>query len=239
VAIALTIIALLPPLAAAMYSLLSPQSIFFFAAFVPSTVFAPLLLAAPVAFGSQRLFKSVLVAAIIFLVCVNLWAFQQERTKEDWRDAADAVRQMPGAGHRLIVFVANEAQLPFDYYYSPRPGEIETGAPAGFFDIDPPRTQRRVLAESDLDSLRRALAAQTYDDIILVDSHAGWLDSQGIAHDGYSDPAALTAEYILSVTNPIERIDFPPEPFKHAITIWRCIPAPPPSTPSSASSPAH
>jgi uncharacterized membrane protein len=232
VAIALTVISLLPPLAAAAYSVVSPQSIFFFTAFLPSTVFAPLLLVGPIAFGSQRLFKNVLVAAIIFLAGVNLWAFQQERSKEDWRDAAAAVRQMPTVQHRLIVFVANEAQLPFDYYYSLRPGEIETGAPAGFFDIDPPRTQRRVLADSDLDALRRALAAQPYDDIILVDSHAGWLDRQGVAHDGYSDPAALTARYILSVTNPIERIDFPPEPFKHAITIWRCVPAPPASAPS-------
>lgn len=227
VAIALTIIALLPPLAAAFYSVFSPQSIFFFAAFVPSTVFTPLLLAAPLAFASRRSLGAMLVGALIFLVGVNLWAYQKERTKEDWRGAAAAVERMPAVPHRLIVFVANEAELPFDYYYALRRGELETGAPGGFFDIDPPRTQRRVLAEGDLDGLRRTLGSQTFDDIILVDSHAGWLDRQGVPHGGYSDPNALAAQYILSVTNPVERIDLPDDLPRHAITIWRCVPAAP------------
>jgi uncharacterized membrane protein len=222
-ALALAIVGLLPPLLAAAYSQVR-QPIFLPAGFVPSTVVMPVLIAGVIAWCESKLVARGVVAVAIVLSAVNLAAYEHERTKEDWRSAAAAVAAMPGVEHRLIVFVANEAELPFDYYYRPRPGEIETGTPAGFFAVDPPRTQLRVLADDDILPLRRQLAAEHFDDVVLIDSHAGWIDKRGDVHTGYSDPEAFTARYILGAMNVVQRIDLPDDPQKQAITIWRCVP---------------
>ena len=131
---------------------------------------------------------------------------------------------MPAVRRRLIVFVANEAQLPFDYYYRLRTGEEETGVPAGFFDADPPRTLVRVRRPSDLDGLRRRVESGGYDDLVFVVSHAGWADKDGRYVEGYSDPDALTVRYMESATLPADRIDVPDDQWHHDATIWRRLP---------------
>jgi hypothetical protein len=57
---------------------------------------------------------------------------------------------------------------------------VRTGAPGGFFDIDPPRTIRRVKKDSDLDPMRATLAAGDFDEAVLVLSHYQWVDPTGI-----------------------------------------------------------
>jgi hypothetical protein len=213
---ALAIAILFPPLAAAALSL-GPRSIFLPAAFLPSIALTPILfsIAAPARCGRF------LIAGLLVLSAVNLWAYENERTKEDWRGAAAAVAEMPAVPHRLIVFVASEAQLPFDYYYRLRPGESETGSPDGFFDADPPRTQLRVLRDSDLAALRRRISLGGFDDLVLIVSHAGWLDTTGRLQPGYSDPQGLTARYLLGALRELERIDFSDQGAGREITIWR------------------
>jgi hypothetical protein len=196
--IALAVAALAPPLLAAILSL-RQRSIFLPAAFLPSSVIMAVLLA-----GTRRW----ITVVIVLLTAINLMAYEHERDKENWRRAAEIVSQMPPVPHRLIVFVANEGQLPFDYYYRPRPGEVETGTPAGFFEINPPRTQRRVLADGDLDDLRKLIATGQFDDVVLI-----------AAHTGYSDPLWRTETYLEGNLHLTERQDLPIE-----ITIFKFQP---------------
>jgi mannosyltransferase len=222
VLVGLIIAGLLPVLAAVGVSL-GRRSIFLPAAFVPSAVVMSVLLAGPLAWCRER-FAGPIVALVVLLCAANLFAYEHERTKEDWRSAASIVAHMPSIGHRVIVFVANEAQLPFDYYYHPRPGDTETGLPQGFFDVDPPRTQLRVLSVDDLASLRKRAVGDAFDDLVLVDSHAGWVDDGGIIRPGYSDPYALTARYLLGSMQVVSRTDLPDQSDRHQITIWRFVP---------------
>jgi hypothetical protein len=131
---------------------------------------------------------------------------------------------MPAVPHRMMIFAGPEAQLPFDYYYHLRPGELETGAPGAFFSEIPPRTQNRVLKDSDLDYLRRQIAAENPDDLVLVISHAGWPDKTGQWHSEYSDPDGLTVKYLLAAADVLNRIDLPDDTSRHQITIWRLHP---------------
>jgi hypothetical protein len=186
--IGLSIAGLAPPLLAAAISL-GQRSIFLPAAFVPSSVMMAVLFA-----GARRW----IAITIVVLTAINLMAFEHERTKEDWRRAAEIVSEMPPASHRLIVFVANEAQLPFDYYHHAQAGEVESGAPAGFFDVDPPVTQRRVLADSDLDALRKLIADGGLDEVVLV-----------AAHTDYSDPQDRTESYLRHTLHLVKRDDLP------------------------------
>jgi hypothetical protein len=114
--------------------------------------------------------------ASLLLIALSLGGYEYERQNEDWRGAAAIVERLPAA-RRLIVFVANEGQLPFDYYY---PGtDPRSGAPAGFFDRDPPRTMLRVRDEQDLAPLQSRLAAGRYDEVVAVLSHLDWADPDG------------------------------------------------------------
>jgi hypothetical protein len=219
----LVIAAFFPVLAALLYSLLG-RSIFFQSAFVPSTAITPLLIAAPLAWTRRRWLARIAVGLAVLLCAANQYGYLTERRKEDWRGAAAAVAAMPAVNHRVIIFVANEAQLPFDYYYTLRPGEIETGAPAGFFDVNPPRTQLRVLTDYDLTALQHTLATTPYDDVVLIVSHAGWFDTNDEFHTGYSDPEGLTVQYVLNKIILEDRIDLPDESANHDISIFRCVP---------------
>jgi hypothetical protein len=185
--IALSIAGFTPLLLAVAISL-GRRSIFLPAAFIPSSVLIALLIS-----GARRW----ITIGVVILVGINLIAFEVERTKEDWRGAAAKVASLPPVSHRLVVFVANEGQLPFDYYYRPRPGEIETGAPAGFFDADPPRTQLRVLRDKDLDALREQIVMGNFDDVVLV-----------AAHTEYSDPESRTENYLRTTLHLVNRQDF-------------------------------
>lgn len=69
-------------------------------------------------------------------------------------------------------------QLPFDYYY--HRFDPQTGAPAGFFDRDPPRTMLRVMSDADLAKLRSKLDGGNYDEVMAVLSPLGWADPENL-----------------------------------------------------------
>jgi len=114
-------------------------------------------------------------AILLLLTALTLYGYNQEIAKEDWRSLANIVSELPG-NRRLIIFIANDGRLPFDYYYHYRPQDESTGVPSDFFDLNPPRTMRRVLDQRDLDPLRARLASGNYDQIVLVLAHEGWGD---------------------------------------------------------------
>jgi hypothetical protein len=124
------------------------------------------------------------------------------------------------------VFVANEGELPFMYYAEraaptppvqsadPRTGEPvllrpptfgpdthrdvrRTGLPAGFFDLDPPKTIRRVTGNSDLTPLVTATANRTHNEVVLV-----------LSHETFADPEGLSEAYLRKNWRPVEERAF-------------------------------
>jgi Dolichyl-phosphate-mannose-protein mannosyltransferase len=212
-ALALAICGLGPPLAVAIYSqwgrpLLLP------AAFLPSTGFLAMLAAGPITWAATRFgrtFACISAALLLILSAATLWGFEREQAKEDWRSVAHFVAALPPVHQRLIIFVANEGQLPFDFYYQSRRGEVETGAPAGFFDIDPPRTERRVLSDADVSGVKSLIQSSQWEDIVLI-----------VSHDSYADPDGRTLRCVSGLAKPVDQIAFPSIPGEPAlITIWR------------------
>jgi hypothetical protein len=146
--------------------------------FLPSAALAPVLLIFPLSVELSRAARRAVLAGAMVVLLISLStlvAYETVQKKEDWRGAARFVQALPPA-QRLIAFVANDGQLPFDYYYHYLPDDEVTGVPAGFFDLDPPRAMMRLQSEHDLDGLRARLAAGSFDEVILVVSHVDWAD---------------------------------------------------------------
>lgn len=176
-AIGLLIVALFPPLFVAIYSILRTP-LFIDKLFLASATLMPIFALLPLAMPlSRRLFRAAWAGAavLLFLSATTLYGYHIEGKKEQWRDVAAVVSALPPA-HRLIIFVANDGQLPFDYYYHYRRGDEVTGVPGGFFDLNPPRTMRRVMGPQDLAPLRSRLDANHFDQVVLLLAHQFWGD---------------------------------------------------------------
>jgi len=177
---ALLFFCLFPPLALFSYSLVR-QPIFMAKPLIvvtPALVLS-LVLCVQIAWKrrASRVVASLSVMMLGTLCVASTVGFLTEETKEDWRGAARYVASLPPAS-RVLVFVAAEGQLPFDYYDRTR-RSARTGAPGGFFDVDPPRTLRRVTSDADLTALRALFSNTKLDEIILVRSHDGFADPDG------------------------------------------------------------
>ena len=162
--------------------------------FIASCPIFPLIFAAPFArVGASRaskIFAGCLVGLLAYWMALSVTGYWHEEHREDWRSAYDYVAGLPRQG-RLIVFCANEGEICFDYYANQhgnpvRPGET-LGMPEGFFELDPPRTSRRVLSDSNLDRLKAAVNSGRYTRIVYVR-----------CHDGYSDPGGRVIAYLES-----------------------------------------
>ncbi len=148
-----------------------------------------MLLAMPLAKARTKV--GMAAAAIGMAMLLRLTAFSTDNglryyVMEDWRSAYQYLAGRPTTGRRLLVFVATEGQLPFDYYAQRDPaGRLtgpnvdRTGLPGGFFDIDPPQNVRRVLSFDDTKPLAQAMASGKYDEIDLVLTHMGYSDPMG------------------------------------------------------------
>lgn len=181
-AIGILIAALFSPLFVALYSIVRTP-LFMDKIFVPSATLLPIFAMLPLGMRLSawpRRFAWICAGILIFMSGVTLYGYHEEGKKEDWRDAAAAVEQLPPM-HRLIIFIANDGQLPFDYYYHYRPGDEATGVPSGFFDLHPPRTMRRAFKPGDLDSLQSRLNSGHYDQIVVVLAHPLWGDPNQLA----------------------------------------------------------
>ncbi|HEY1923005.1 MAG TPA: glycosyltransferase family 39 protein [Tepidisphaeraceae bacterium] len=183
-AIGLLLAAIFPPLSVALYSIVRTP-LFMDKIFVPSATLLPIFVMLPLGMRLSPWPRRLAWAGallLLFMSAVTLFGYHNEGKKEDWRDAAAAVAQLPPA-HRLIIFIANDGQLPFDYYYHYRPGEESTGVPTGFFDLNPPRTMRRAIKPEDLNSLKSRLDLGHYDQIVLLLAHQHWGDPNQLALD--------------------------------------------------------
>ena len=182
-AIALTIVAFAPVLLVFVVSLIS-QPIFIERILLPTALFAPLLIVMilnSVATGLWRWVGGGAVLVLLILSVRSIGDIWLGAHPEPWREISQFV-DADRSNHPLIIFAANESELLYDYYsrnfdYSPSPRLL--GLPSGFFDIDPPKTMRRVLSDADLTRLRAALPRDFVGEVILVESHPWWADPEG------------------------------------------------------------
>lgn len=194
-ATALLIYALLPVLAAFAYSHFK-QPIFLDKMFIGSTPILAIVMAMSMRRRGcpqrpriairglfQRLFSiekmsETLMGVMIALSAISVVSVMLER-KEDWRGAAAYVDNLPSC-ERLLVFVANDGELPFMYYAWRLAGDNwmdqRIGLPRGFFDADPPRTMRRIRGDADLALLHTATDELRFQELVLIASHLAWAD---------------------------------------------------------------
>ena len=182
IALALCSVALVPPALVYLYSAVA-EPVFVARVFIASGAAVPLIVALPLAGGRAigvRVVGALIALALFALMCLSTTSLLASPQKEDWRGAYERVARLPASDRRLIVFVAVEGELPFAFYAThdrSRAAEPRTGVPGSFFEVDPPRTIRRVLGEADLASLEREMASGRWDEIVLV-----------LGHDDFSDP---------------------------------------------------
>jgi len=182
--IAMGMIALLPIAVIFVMSRIN-QPIFTNRAFIASCPFFVLLLAMPMAreWPRARVRKIAIILPVFWIIpaLTSLRANYAGEHLEQWREACGVVSAIPSGEKPLLVFVANEGEMLWDYYgrggdYSRR--ENQVGLPAGFFEPDIPRTLRRVQSDEDLALLKSKLADHKYQQVILFDSHYWWADSE-------------------------------------------------------------
>ena len=176
-AIGLLVAAMFPPAFVGLYSVLRTP-LFTPKLFLPSATLLPIFVLLPLAMRLSRGISRAAWAGTLLLILLSgltLYSHYLEDNKEDWRGIARKVSDLP-AQRRLIVFVANDGQLPFDYYYHYRPGDEKTGVPSGFFDRDPPRTMLQVLVPARSLAPGFPAGLGRYDQVVLVLAHQEWAD---------------------------------------------------------------
>lgn len=182
--------ALAPILVAFVYSQFR-QSIFLQKVFLASSFALPLLvalaLASPSASPRRRLALPV-VGVLLAGMSISLYGYFAWEKKEDWRSAITHVNSL-ATPNTLIVFVANEGELLYDYYLR-QTGSFASpvqGLPQGFFELTPHRTLQHLRSPADLKLLDTRLAELKPRRVILVYSH--WQ---------YADPDRLTANHLAA-----------------------------------------
>jgi hypothetical protein len=197
-AIALGIVAFGPVVLVFVVSLIS-QPIFIERIFLPTALFAPLLIVMMLNSLAAGLWRWVGGGAVLVLLILSVRSIGDiwlGAHPEPWREISQFV-DADRSKHPLIIFAANESELLYDYYsrkfdYSPSPRLV--GLPSGFFDVDPPKTMRRVLSDGDLAPLRAALRGDFVGEVILVESHPWWADPEGRIPGFLSQRLRLTDE---------------------------------------------
>jgi uncharacterized membrane protein len=213
-AAALLTVAILPLVLAALYGMLL-KPLFMVRLFIPSASLLPIFILLPMTVKKRGAMLPAAwsgAALLILFTALTLYGYYIEYFKEDWRQVAGIVSQLP-AERRLIVFVANDAQLPFDYYYHYRPGDEVTGIPAGFFDLNPPRTMQRIPQDGDLGKLESQLDSTYYDQIVLIEERVDWADPQESAL------RYLKSRWLLTTEEKVRSLDvrtFVPQPISSA-----------------------
>jgi hypothetical protein len=173
------------------------QSYFVEKVFVASTLAMPILGALCVV-GRARWVAVVALVMLVAGAATSDCGYFRWEQKEDWRDAVAYVNSFPREG-TLVVFVANEGELLYDYYTG-RQGAVRhavTGAPQSFFELEPPRTIQRVGQWTDTDRLAGTLGRVHPERVLLVSSH--WM---------YSDPKQLTQARLAEQMQLVGKRDF-------------------------------
>jgi mannosyltransferase len=161
---------------AAMFAVSQVKPIFLSRALIYVSMPYLLLIACGIASFKRRWIGGALLGLLVMLNVVSLQRIYDVVQKEQWDQAASYVtaRATP---HELVLFVASDAQIPFDYYAAKDPKPLEQrGLPADVFTVGPlePRMQEADLARMDQLILGRP-------SFWLVQSHTAFADPDELA----------------------------------------------------------
>ncbi len=165
----------------AMYLVSQVKPLFLTRALIPSLAPFLLLVAAGIVRLRPRALGVGLVALLVLLNLTSLYRLYSVPMKEEWEEATTYVvsRAEP---KELVLFVAADAQIPFDYYLEGEDLDLERrGLPVDVFSVGP--LEPAVKAE-DLGRIDQLMAGR--DSFWLIESHADFPDPEGGVR-GYSD----------------------------------------------------
>jgi hypothetical protein len=202
-AVAVLLAGLLPVLAVYGYAQVS-QSYFVEKVFTASSLTVPLL-AALLLSSRLRWAGAVLIPALVIGSAVSVWGYFQREQKEDWRGAMEHVNSIPREG-TLVVFVANEGELLYEYYLRQQGGFVHdlAAAPQRFHELQPPRTIQRVLSESDTLKLTERLRDRHPERVVLVLAHTHFSDPQGLTRKAIERELRLVQERSFHLVDVVE-----------------------------------
>lgn len=132
---------------------------------------------------------SVLLALLVLLNMVSLYRLYTTIPKEEWDLAARHVTSQAEPGD-LVLFVAADTQIPFDYYADPQSHHLEKrGLPVDVFTVGPlePRVQEADLARMDE-------LVGNRESFWLVDSHTAFADPAGLVRSHAAERYRLEGE---------------------------------------------
>ena len=192
-AIAVLLFGVAPVLAVYAYAQVS-QSYFVEKVFTASSI-AIALLAALLLRSRLSWTALVLIPALILGSCVSVWGYLRWEHKEDWRAGMQYVNSLP-RDDTLVVFVANEGELLYEYYLRQQGGFAHdvTGVPQSFHDLHPQKTIQRVRGESDTLKLRQKLREHPPQRLVLVQSHTHFSDPSLLTRRAIEQQMKLTRE---------------------------------------------
>lgn len=161
---------------AAMFAVSQVKPIFLSRALIYVSMPYLLLIACGIASFKRWWIGGALLGLVVMLNVVSLHRIYDVIQKEQWDQAASYVtaRATPD---ELVLFVASDAQIPFDYYAAKDPKPLERrGLPVDVFTVGPlePRMQETDLARMDQ-------LIQGRSSFWLVQSHTAFADPDGVA----------------------------------------------------------
>jgi hypothetical protein len=178
----------------------SARPVFLSRAFIASSATLPLVLAASIAYqmGRRKTLFTALVVVLIAATAISLLGFLRNYRKEDWRGATACLLSTP-AEQRIVVFVANQGQVLFDYYATRSPNLAarpeETGLPEKYNYKDPVvRSWRDFKRNEILQPLQRVVDSRNFTIIDVVVSHSPLLVNKMVQKTLSSNYAVLAEE---------------------------------------------
>jgi len=122
-----------------------------------------------------KLAMPLLAALLLLLNSLSLYRLYMVQPKEEWELAASYITSRATSGE-LVLFLAADAQIPFDYYAGADSKRLERrGLPADVLSVPP--LEPKVRAQ-DLPRIRSLIA--DHPSFWLVESHSEFADPQGL-----------------------------------------------------------
>jgi mannosyltransferase len=123
----------------------------------------------------RPIWRAAAIGSLVLLNLISLYRLYYDVPKEQWDLAAQYVASHASPGE-LAIFVATDAQLPFDYYAHPLGVQLEEkGMPVDVFSVGPLEPMVRAQDLTRIDELARGR-----DSFWVVESHTLFADPDGL-----------------------------------------------------------
>jgi mannosyltransferase len=161
--------------------------------FTNSSLIFPIIFAFPLAVQKNRSKRALLTILGVILAgsaALSTVGYLRYTQKEDWRGATASVLSIP-QDNRLVVFVAQSIQIPFDYYLS----RLSTGEPP-FDEMGLPVGYREAIAHPDMPDISISSADQIRKLAFAVNSRKYSEIDLVLSHDIFGDPHGIVLDYL-------------------------------------------